>query len=169
MSKVSFNKIMSQYFKNFAEENSKVNTIFEYIKYLSLFPFRACGHISLKRIVGEDVDYKSIFWGSTFSKIGSSFCCLCIPFIVCYDQVLLKDIEEIDAKFQRNNKIDSICESQGNTLALAYGTFEDNESDALNQHHRASLITLKDTGVNQSLRDLMACNRITKKTFGTFL
>lgn len=163
---------MSQYFRNFSEENTKTNTAIEYIKFLSLFPFRACGHISLKRIVGEDVDYKSIFWRSTFSKIGSSFCCLCIPFIICYDQVLIRDIEEIDVEFQRNNKIDSVFESQSDMLALTYGTFEsDNETDPLiNQTTRkVSLITLKETGLNQSLRDLMACNRITKKTFGTFL
>lgn len=161
---------MSQYFRNFSEEKSKLHTTLEYIKFLSLFPFRACGHISLKRIIGEDVNYKHIFWNNTFAKIGTSFCCLCIPFIICYDQVLIKDIAEVDMEFQRRNKINSVFESQSDTLALSYGTFEDDtETDLLLEHRRASLITLKETGVNQSLRDLMACNRITKKTFGTFL
>lgn len=162
---------MSQYFRTFAQENSKSDTIFEYIKFLSLYPFRACGHISLKRIIGEDVDYKSILWGRTMSKIGSTFCCLCIPFIICYDQVLLKDIEEMDEAFQRNNKIDSFLEGQSKTqLALSYGTFEGSNNET-SIDSRSSIISLsvKETEMNQSLRDLMACNRITKKTFGTFL
>lgn len=156
---------MSRYLRDFSEENSTLDTIFEYIKYLSLFPFRAVGHISSKRFFGEDVDYKQIFWGNTFAKIGSSFCCLCVPFVICYDQVLLKDLEEMDEKFQRAHEIDTINGAQNDALALSYGTFDEEES--LNR--RVTLFAPKDNDINQSLRDLVTCNRITKKTFGSFL